>query len=150
MDVRHILLIPAETTEESKAACLQEAEALLEQWKTGEATEESFAQLANEHSEDPGSNTAGGLYEFVYPGKMVETFDAWCFDESRKPGDTGIVETDYGYHIMYFVYGADEWYRAAYQNMCGEMCQKMITNSYNDHPLEVYYHKVVLSKIDFE
>ena len=34
---------------------------------------------------------------------MVPTFNDWCFDDSRTPGDSGIVETDYGYHIMYFV-----------------------------------------------
>ena len=34
---------------------------------------------------------------------MVEEFDAWCFDPDREPGDTDIVETTYGYHIMYYV-----------------------------------------------
>jgi hypothetical protein len=34
---------------------------------------------------------------------MVAEFENWCFDESRKPGDTGIVQTTYGYHVMYFV-----------------------------------------------
>ena len=34
---------------------------------------------------------------------MVTNFNDWCFDESRQPGDHGIVETEYGYHIMYFV-----------------------------------------------
>lgn len=150
IDVRHILLIPKVSTDESKAVCLQRAEELLEQWKTGAATEESFAQLANEHSEDPGSNTNGGLYEYVYQGDMVDTFDAWCFDESRKPGDTGIVETDYGYHIMYFVYGADEWYRTAYQSMCGEMCQQMIASASNQYGFQKYYWKVALSAVDFE
>ena len=33
---------------------------------------------------------------------MVAAFDAWCFDEARQAGDTGIVETEYGYHVMYF------------------------------------------------
>ena len=33
---------------------------------------------------------------------MVTAFNDWCFDASRKPGDTGIVETDYGVHVMYF------------------------------------------------
>ena len=150
IDVRHILLIPQVDTEESKAVCLQKAEALLEQWKKGEATEESFAQLANENSEDPGSNTNGGLYEYVYQGDMVDTFDAWCFDESRKPGDTGIVETDYGYHIMYFVYGADEWYRLATQTLKGEMCQEVVAKGYEDYPSTVYFYKIVLSAIDFE
>ena len=34
---------------------------------------------------------------------MVPTFNDWCFDPSRQPGDTGIAETDYGVHVMYFV-----------------------------------------------
>ena len=33
---------------------------------------------------------------------MVAEFNDWCYDESRQPGDHAIVETDYGYHIMYF------------------------------------------------
>ena len=33
---------------------------------------------------------------------MVTEFNDWCFDESRQPGDTGIVETSYGVHVMYF------------------------------------------------
>ena len=33
---------------------------------------------------------------------MVEQFEDWCFDKERKPGDTGIVETKYGYHVMYY------------------------------------------------
>ena len=34
---------------------------------------------------------------------MVQSFDDWCFDEARFPGDSGIIESEYGYHIMYFV-----------------------------------------------
>ena len=89
--------------EQLKAAAKQQAEELLEQWKSGGATEDFFAQLANENSSDSGSNTNGGLYEQVAPGDMVAEFNDWCFDASRKAGDTGIVETSYGYHVMYFV-----------------------------------------------
>ena len=42
---------------------------------------------------------------------MVETFNDWCFDESRKPGDTGIVATEYGYHLIYFVETNDITFR---------------------------------------
>ena len=42
---------------------------------------------------------------------MVSAFNNWCFDSSRKPGDTGIVETTYGYHVMYFVGAAQDTYR---------------------------------------
>ena len=99
VNVRHILLSSDEDNDEEVS---QQAEELLQQWKDGEQTEDSFAALARENSDD--SNAAqGGLYEGVTPGQMVTEFNDWCFDESRQPGDTGIVKTEYGYHIMYFV-----------------------------------------------
>jgi hypothetical protein len=53
----------------------------------------------------------GGLYEDIYPGQMVATFNDWCFDETRKHGDTGIVETEYGCHIMFYVSDSETTYR---------------------------------------
>ncbi|MBS7402592.1 MAG: peptidylprolyl isomerase [Oscillospiraceae bacterium] len=99
-------------TDEAKAEAKAKAEELLAQWKAGEATEESFAALANEYSDDPGSNTNGGLYENFKEGAMVAEFNDWCFDTTRKPGDTGIVfnEGSYcGYHVIYFI-GEGETY----------------------------------------
>lgn len=98
-------------SDEEKAAAKEKAEELLKQWKDGDATEDSFAALAHDNSTDPGSVENGGLYEDVYPGQMVTAFNDWCFDSSRKSGDTGIVETNYGYHVMYFVGDADQSYR---------------------------------------
>lgn len=89
-------------SDEEKAAAKASAEALLAQWQSGDATEASFAALANEKSSD-GDGTTGGLYENIYPGQMVTNFEDWCYDASRASGDTGIIETEYGYHVMYFV-----------------------------------------------
>ena len=121
-NVRHILVKPqggttdpntgaTVYTEEELAAAKAKAEELLKQWQDGEATEESFAALATENTEDPGSKDNGGLYEDVYPGQMVTAFNDWCFDESRKAGDTGIVETDYGFHIMFYSGDSETIYR---------------------------------------
>ncbi len=109
--VRHIL-IKAEAdadgnyTDEAKAAAKAEAERIYDEWKSGDATEESFAALAGQYSEDPGSNTNGGLYDAVQKGQMVEEFDAFCFG-GHKSGDTAIVYGESGsyagYHIMYYV-----------------------------------------------
>lgn len=97
--------------EDAKAAAKIKAEQILDDWKNGDATEDSFAELANTYSDDSGSNTNGGLYEAVKEGQMVTNFNDWIFDASRKPGDTGIVESDYGYHIIYFVGdNKEEWY----------------------------------------
>ena len=118
VNVRHILIgFDGEAQEdgtysdEVKEAARTSAEEALNEWKSGDATEESFAALAESKSTDTGSNTNGGLYENVYPGQMVQTFNDWCFDSNRKPGDTGIVETSYGYHVMYFVGTTGQTYR---------------------------------------
>lgn len=112
IDVRHILVqvnttgldTESETYEADEQALWDEAKAEAEQiladWKAGEATEESFGEMAAELSDDGADH---GLYENVYKGQMVEAFEDWCFDAARKVGDTGIVETPYGYHVMYFV-----------------------------------------------
>ena len=114
VNVRHILIAPEKEEGETEASdeawddAKEEAEDILKEWKSGEATEESFGELAKEHSAD--NADAGGLYENVYPGQMVEAFNDWCFDASRKPGDTDIVKTDFGYHIIYYVSATDEYY----------------------------------------
>ena len=117
INVRHILLEhkPAEgsttITDADKMVTEQKANDLLQKWKDGEATEESFAALVKDNTADDGSKENGGLYENVYPGMMVTNFNDWCFAEGRKAGDTGIVLSDFGYHIMYFVGEVDQTYR---------------------------------------
>ena len=86
----------------------KKAELILREFLAGDRTEDSFAALATANTNDTGSKETGGLYENVDPGEMVEEFNDWCFDESRKPGDVGMVETTYGYHIMYFVDKAND------------------------------------------
>ena len=118
-------------TEEEKAAAWTAAEEILESWKSGEATEESFAALANEKSTDTGSNTNGGLYENIYPGQMVEPFEDWCYGD-RKAGDTGLVETEYGVHIMYYVGESEQTYR-----------DFMITNTLVSADAQAWYDALV-------
>ncbi|MBQ9347166.1 MAG: peptidylprolyl isomerase, partial [Oscillibacter sp.] len=114
VDIRHILITPedgelsegSEGYEEEQArlkeAAKAKAEEIYQQWKDGDATEESFGELARENTADS-NGEQGGLYEKVYQGQMVQTFNDWCFDPARQSGDTGIVETEYGFHIMYYV-----------------------------------------------
>lgn len=78
------------------------AEKVLAKWKKGKATDASFAALATKETEDTGSAENGGLYENVTKdSNYVEPFLNWCFADGRKKGDTGIIKTDYGYHVMY-------------------------------------------------
>jgi hypothetical protein len=79
-----------------------EAERIYAEWLDGDADEDSFADFARRYSAD-GNSEQGGIYEGVFEGQMVETFNDWCFDPARRPGDSGIVETQFGQHIMFFV-----------------------------------------------
>lgn len=100
VNVRHILISTNDnvTAEDAK----KQVEELKAEFET-DPTEEHFAEMAEARSSDTGSNTNGGLYENVAPGQMVEAFNDWIFDSSRKAGDVGIVETTYGCHLIYFV-----------------------------------------------
>ena len=101
-NVRHLLVTVAEDADaETKAAAKAKAQSYLDEYLAGDKTEESFAELARQHSEDNAGE--GGLYEHVEPGQMVAEFNDWIFDPARKTGDVDIVETQYGYHVMYFV-----------------------------------------------
>lgn len=112
IDVRHILF----TSEKygSDDAAKAKAEEILAEWKAGDATEDSFGALAKEYTEDSNGED-GGLYTGVTAGTMVQTFNDWCFDEARQYGDTDIVKTDHGYHVMYFVGSNTAWYSKAQQ-----------------------------------
>jgi parvulin-like peptidyl-prolyl isomerase len=99
--VRHILVAVdrATATQDEVDKAKADAEAILDH-VTDEA---SFIDLAGKKSADTGSAAEGGLISGFGKGQMVPEFEAWAFDAARKAGDTGIVQTDYGFHIMWFV-----------------------------------------------
>lgn len=116
--VRHILIMPEsdedsesteEYTDEQWSAAEKKAQKIFDEYNKGDKTEYSFALLAEEYSDDTASTSAsssdtfGGLYEGITEGEMVPEFESWSLDSSRKYGDSEIVKSDYGYHIMFFV-----------------------------------------------
>ena len=158
VDVRHILIqVEGGTTDEEGnttysdeewAACEAEAQAILDSWLAGEKTEDSFAALANEKSEDPGSNTNGGLYEQVYEGQMVTEFNDWCFDASRAYGDYDLVKTTYGYHIMFYVKNQPVWYAYAEAEAFNAILTEKIDALMEKYAVDVDYSKIALGFVD--
>ena len=158
VDVRHILVIPETngkdadgntiSTEEDWAAAEAKAQDLLDQWLAGEKTEDSFAEMAHEHSEDPGSNENGGLYENVYVGQMLEPFENWCFDETRAIGDYGIVKTTYGYHIMFFAGSEDIWFSTARSDMMAAATENIVPDAVDKYEVSVDYASIKLGHLD--
>lgn len=123
VNFRHILINAEDSDEdgtisdEEKSAAEEELNTVYDTWKEGDATEDSFAALANQYSEDSGSNgssaysSTGGLYEHVARDQMVPEIDEWIFDPARQPGDTTMVYVEAsnytGWHLVYFV-GTDD------------------------------------------
>ena len=126
--VRHILVAPesgsnsssstsekTEYTDEQWAAAKKKADSILAKFNKTDKSEYEFANLAEQYSTDSASTSSGsndsfgGLYESVTLGQMVPDFEKWSIDDSRKYGDTGIVKSDYGYHIMFFINDCPEY-----------------------------------------
>lgn len=158
VDVRHILIqVEGGTTDdegnttysdEEWEACRLEAQAILEEWLAGDATEDTFAALANEKSEDGGSNTNGGLYTGVTEGYMVDTFNDWCFDESRVVGDYGLVKTTFGYHVMFFSGSESVWYATAEADLIDERAAKLLPDCVERHPATIDYSLIKLGFVN--
>ena len=156
VDVRHILITPTadETTgaisDEAWAACEAKAQEVMETWKSGEANEDSFAALAEVETQDPGSKTNGGLYTEIYMGQTVPEFEAWCFDESRVAGDTGLVKTTYGYHVMYFVqsYPSMQWKTQAENDLISLRSEELMEEISGKYPMTVDYTKILLGYLN--
>lgn len=97
-DVGHILVEAGETaSEEEVASAKAKAEAALSEYLAGDKTEESFETIGWANTAD--SNV---FYDNVTKGQMVEAFDSWLFDDARKVGDTDVVKTEYGFHVMLY------------------------------------------------
>lgn len=97
-NVRHILL----TSDTYGAEAEAKAKEVYAEWEASGFAMDVYTTLCTEYSEDPGSVEVGGVYENVAEGEMITEFNDWLFDEARVVGDNGLVETSYGWHIMYY------------------------------------------------
>ena len=93
-NVRHLLVragsaSASETpTQEEYDQAEEEAARLLQEWKSGEATESSFAALVSANSDDTGSAQNGGLISNITPtSSYVEAFLNWSTDPARREGE---------------------------------------------------------------
>lgn len=78
----------------SKKDAKKEANSILRQIRK---SPESFTELAFEFSDGP-SKSRGGDLGFVQDGNMVKPFNDFIF--SKRVGSTGVVETDFGFHVI--------------------------------------------------
>ncbi len=65
-----------------------------------------FAELVTKFSADQASAAQEGDLGYFRPGMMISNFNDFVFD--NKPGDIGVVETEYGYHVISIVEKTNE------------------------------------------
>jgi len=77
----------------------EEAKTLADSIKSVVSNSKSkFAELAKEFSADKSNSEKGGDLGYFTPGRMVPAFNDYIFN--GKVGDLGVVETQFGYHII--------------------------------------------------
>lgn len=93
---RHILLrVPTDAAEAQRDSVEALAESLRQRAEAGE----SFEELAQEYSQDPGSAARGGDLGFFSRGRMVEPFENAAF--ALDVGEVSpVVESPFGYHVI--------------------------------------------------
>ena len=157
--VRHILVAPesgsnsssstsekTEYTDEQWAAAKKKADSILAKFNKTNKSEYEFAKLAEQYSTDSASTSSGsndsfgGLYESVTLGQMVPDFEKWSIDDSRKYGDTGIVKSDYGYHIMFFINDCPEYQSKIISQIKSDRLSNMIDKA------EIKVHENAIKK----
>lgn len=159
--VRHILVTPktddedaqattdgkTEYTDEQWADAEKKANEILDEYNSTDKTEKDFALLAEKYSDDTESTSNGssglygGLYEGVSLGQMVPSFEEWALDSSRQFGDVGIVKSDYGYHIMFFVENTSKYLYDCKTALRTEMEGEFVDSA------EIKIHNGVMKKV---
>ena len=156
VDVRHVLIQPEKTKDESGKevitdaaweACREKAQKLYDEWQKGTRDEITFGDLAYKNSAD-GNKDEGGLYTNISKGVMVKEFEDWCFDESRKHGDHGLVKTQYGYHIMFFVGAEEGWVRLSRDGALDDMADALLADILKENAADINYKAVVLGNVN--
>lgn len=85
---------------------------ILDEWKSGEATEASFAELSDKYNDPAITSVEGGLYEGMLVSSLIDELKAWFSDSSRAKGDTAVISPEgdsYSYVVYYVAPNREEW-----------------------------------------
>lgn len=147
VDFRQILLLPESPSDADVRSCEKEAKALLKQWKEKtEATEAAFSELAFRHSQDAGTAAGGGIYRGADPEQLPGELKEWFCAAGRKAGDTAVITTEQGVHIVLFSGAVPLWQAEAEADLTAHMEQELIGAARTKYPMKVNYSAISLTE----
>lgn len=131
---------------EAWTICEEEARAMLTQWQKNNGTEATFGETAHRYTMDPGTKVNGGRYQGIRKGQMTKVIDDWCFDPARQVGDTAILRSEYGVHILYFSGSRPLDREAAETEYYRQQQNALIAAAKESYPMEVTYSAIRLQE----
>lgn len=101
-----------------------DGETVLEEWKSGAATEDSFAELADKYNKPELTAAEGGFYDALMTDSIPSELADWLLDSSRVYGDTTVIapEGDECTYVLYYI-GTDkpQWMMSAKSTMLSDI-----------------------------
>ena len=91
------------------------ADSVLEEWKSGAATEDSFAELADKYNTASATTSEGGLFEALSVSNVSDELKDWMTDSSRVQGDTAVIAPEgesYTYVVYFIGTNEAEWMKS--------------------------------------
>lgn len=154
---RQLLLVPNDAivaengavscTEQAWLNCEKEARQLLSSWANYFiCTEGMFGQMAFTYSQDEASRGLGGYYEDVVRGQVPSVLEGWLFDGQRTVGDTTIVRSEYGVHILYFSEAGSVQQREKQAEAMQQKQLELLESAKAKYPMSVNFEEISLQK----
>ena len=127
----------------------EKAWSLWDEWESSWLSSEStFASLAYENSQDEGTARKGGIYRRVRRGQIPEELADWCLEPERVKGDTTVLETSKGFHVMYFISAEDSVSVRAEQELLRQKQEELLLAAREKYPISVSYADIVIKEAE--
>ena len=159
VDMRHILIWPEGAQAGADGKVTADEAAWEEAWKLAQdldkkfhtgrkKTDAAFSKLAHDNTKDDASRATGGKYINVHKGQMIEPLDQWLFDPLRQAGDTGIVQSEYGLHVLYLTARKDARLPQAEAQFRRTRMEHVMEEVYHNYPMTLDYSKIQLLPVE--
>lgn len=166
-DIRHILVVPEGTTysdgkifasDKQWDAAFKTVQSIEWQYKSALIKNPSlahprsanalFAEIANQRSQDTGTALDGGLYQKIRKGQLIDELDQWVFADERQDEDYAIIQSGYGYHIIFLWKTEEIWHAEAKAMVLAEKMAKEITDARQKYPMTVDFSAISLGNAE--